>query len=81
MPEKWVSAVFGCIRCRIIGVFNFAHPDDGVYFGNSAHSLRPFLWTMMEGGIKMRVVVVKSPRLVSGLLRCLFGIKKDVYTY
>ena len=30
--------------------------------------------------MRMRVVVVKSPWLFGGLLRCLFGIKKDAYT-
>ena len=81
MPKKRASAVSGGIWRRIAGVLNFAYPYDGVYLGNSTHSLRPFLWTIVRGGIRMRVVVVKSPRLFGGLLRCLFGIKKDTYTY
>ena len=32
-----------------------------------------------KGGVVMRVVVVKSPRLVGGLLRRLFGIRKDTW--
>jgi hypothetical protein len=27
----------------------------------------------------MRIVVVKSPRVFRGILRCMFGIKKDSY--
>ena len=30
-----------------------------------------------RGGIGMRVVVVKSPKMLSGILRCLFGIRKE----
>ncbi|MBQ8752184.1 MAG: stage V sporulation protein SpoVM [Clostridia bacterium] len=28
----------------------------------------------------MKIVVVRSPKLLSGLLRRMFGIKKDTYT-
>ncbi|MBO5575094.1 MAG: stage V sporulation protein SpoVM [Ruminococcus sp.] len=31
----------------------------------------------MNGGLLMKVVVVKSPKLVSGLLRFIFKIKKE----
>ncbi|MBR4363003.1 MAG: stage V sporulation protein SpoVM [Ruminococcus sp.] len=30
-----------------------------------------------EGGIHMKIVVIKSPRFISGVLRAIFGMKKD----
>ncbi|MCR4863025.1 MAG: stage V sporulation protein SpoVM [Ruminococcus sp.] len=30
-----------------------------------------------KGGIHMKIVVIKSPKLISGLLRVIFRIKKD----
>ncbi|MBE6836284.1 MAG: stage V sporulation protein SpoVM [Ruminococcaceae bacterium] len=31
----------------------------------------------IRGGVLMKVVVVKSPKLLGGVLRLMFGIKKD----
>lgn len=30
-----------------------------------------------EGGVIVRVVVIKSPKLIGGILRRLFGIRKE----
>jgi hypothetical protein len=30
-----------------------------------------------KGGIHMKVVVIRSPKFISGILRVIFGIKKD----
>jgi len=32
---------------------------------------------LAEGGIFMKVVIVKSPKILRGFLRMVFGIKKD----
>ena len=74
-----IRLIFGGFWRWIIGGFGFAYADDGVHFGFSAHSLRPFLWTLTRGVMYVRVVVVKSPWLFGGLLRCLFRIKKETY--
>lgn len=34
---------------------------------------------MMRKGGYMRIVVVKSPKLIGGILRRLFGIRKDTW--
>ncbi|MBP3379371.1 MAG: stage V sporulation protein SpoVM [Ruminococcus sp.] len=31
----------------------------------------------VEGGISLKIVVVKSPRFLSGILRAIFHIKKE----
>ncbi len=50
---------------------------DGRAARRSTDPLRSFLWkTLTKGGITMRVVVIKSPRMLGGLLRKLFGIQK-----
>ncbi|MBR1822664.1 MAG: stage V sporulation protein SpoVM [Ruminococcus sp.] len=33
--------------------------------------------TILKGGLQMKVVVIRSPRLLSGILRAIFGIKKS----
>ncbi|HBB71127.1 MAG TPA: stage V sporulation protein SpoVM [Ruminococcus sp.] len=30
-----------------------------------------------KGGIEVKVVVIRSPKVLSGILRVIFGIKKD----
>ncbi|HAE53200.1 MAG TPA: stage V sporulation protein SpoVM [Ruminococcus sp.] len=30
-----------------------------------------------KGGIHMKIVVIKSPKILSGILRAIFGIKKE----
>lgn len=45
-------------------------------FGNVPSFAWNYLLQKMKRGIFMKVVVVKNPKIVSGLLRMIFGIKK-----
>ncbi len=47
-------------------------------FGNLGYNTRTKLSKMLERReILMKVVLVKSPKFLSGILRMLFGIKKE----
>ena len=47
--------------------------------GSRDSGLLPGEKLMRSGGDCMRIVIVKSPRMFSGILRKLFGIKKESY--
>ncbi len=34
-------------------------------------------YTFSKGGEQMKIVVIKSPKVLSGILRVVFGIKKE----
>lgn len=69
--------VFRCIWDRAVCLLYTTYQGASVCVGYRVDSLCCLLWKTMRGGDEMRVVVVKSPWLFSGLLRCLFGMKKD----
>ena len=66
--------------CRIVGGDRFAFKTRVGAGGNGAHRSGLFLRQKhVNGDAAMRVVVVKSPRLLGGILRKLFGIRKEEY--
>jgi len=46
-------------------------------FGALGNNIRLFLRQALTEGDFMKVVLVKSPKLLSGFLRLIFGIKKN----
>ena len=57
-----------------------SHRMVGYHFGNFVGAFRgnyPILLTLNFGGRFMKIVVVKSPKILKGLLRTIFKIKKD----
>ncbi len=71
------GTVFAGVWSWFVSVFDPTGALYGVSAGGCAVPLPGFLWKIqMRGGIAMRVVVVKSPKLVGGILRRLFGIQK-----
>lgn len=72
------DTVFVGVWPGLVGVYGSSVALYGVFAGCSFIPLLDILWQMqMRGGIVMRVVVVKSPKLVGGILRRLFGIKRE----
>ena len=70
-------------RMAVCGVWNrtadLYHPPvkaDGRAACGGADPLRGLLWKTLTEAVHMRVVVIKSPKLLGGLLRKLFGIEK-----
>ena len=45
--------------------------------GNTTDFLQITPIRNLSGGIKMKIVVVKSPNFLKGILRLIFGIKKE----
>lgn len=48
----------------------------GCHSGNLGHCFGVYPFKMLTEGIGMKVVLVKSPKFLSGILRLIFGIKK-----
>ena len=48
-----------------------------VYSGDSDFVSRPDCFAILRRGEKMKIVVIKSPKVLSGILRMIFGIKKE----
>ena len=69
--------VFCDVWRGFVCILHIAHQNDSVSVIVVSDSLRYFLWQTMRGGDAMRMVVVRSPKIFSGLLRCIFGIKKE----
>ena len=68
------------VRCRIVGGNRFTYEARFGVGGEGAHRSRVFLrQNYVNGDAAMRVVVVKSPRFLGGILRKLFGIAKEEY--
>ncbi len=63
--------------CKILSVFSFYNLDGHIAFAY-LHRLTKLLVTEGENG--MKVVVVRSPKLFSGILRLIFGIKRQEST-
>lgn len=76
--EKGRSVILSIgVWLRIVGLYDSSIPLYGVCAGCGFGSLFDILWQMqMRGGMAMRVVVIKSPKVVGGILRRLFGIQK-----
>jgi hypothetical protein len=51
-------------------------PGDCGHCGGAAHSLRN-CFLPLNKGVCMKVVVLKSPKMLRGLLRALFRVGKD----
>ncbi|MBR4283022.1 MAG: stage V sporulation protein SpoVM [Clostridia bacterium] len=52
----------------------------GYHIGDFVGAFRdnhPILLTLIFGGKFMKIVVVKSPKMLKGILRAIFKIKKD----
>jgi len=45
--------------------------------GGAVHRSRTIPHSALKGALHMKIVVVKSPKLFAGLLRAMFGIKKQ----
>lgn len=69
--------LFVSVWLGLVGVYDSSIPLYGVCAGCGFGTLLDILWQMqMRGGMAMRVVVIKSPKVVGGILRRLFGIQK-----
>lgn len=69
------SFVFSwCIYCKIFPVFTVYSSGFVPAF---AFLQLPTQFLISEGDGRMKVVVVRSPKVLKGILRLLFGIKKQ----
>ena len=64
------------VRNRTARVYHSSAEADGRAACGGVDPLRGLLWKTLTEAVHMRVVVIKSPKLLSGLLRKLFGIDK-----
>lgn len=76
----WLVPFFGTL-CSGIGVRNpdiryFSGRCAPVSCGISAHWLRLCLYAQVGKEIGMKIVIVKSPKFLKGILRMLFGIRE-----
>ena len=64
------------VRCRNAPVSDPAAEADADPVGGRLGDAGLLASQKKIGGCPMKIVVVKSPKLFGGILRCLFGIKK-----
>jgi len=69
----------GAAGRKLLPLFHRGHCDSRAACGNGRRALQGIAVFESEGkgGWFMKVVVVKSPRVFRGILRFLFGIKKQ----
>ncbi len=57
-------------------MYHASDKADGCASWRGAGFVRHLLWKTMTEAVYMRVVVVKSPKMLGGILRKIFGIQK-----
>jgi hypothetical protein len=73
--EKLWREMFRCFRVGVDCSIYLPCPMVGGNYGVDSHCAWYFLFSI--GGKVMKVVVVKSPKLFKGVLKLIFGIKKE----
>lgn len=69
---------FDCVWCGAFGCPIFPGAIFAGRFGCSAGDVwRGSVQKLLLGGLSMKVVSFRSPKLLSGILRLIFGIKKS----
>lgn len=74
--QRFERLVVRGVRYRSASLYHSPVKADGRAACGSTDSLRGILWKTLTEAVHMRVVVIKSPKLLGGLLRKLFGIQK-----
>ncbi len=76
--DRWniCSCFCSWTACGYMPAAHMPHCD----IGHSANIAWYHLLQKLKRGIVMKIVVVKSPKFLSGFLRMVFGIKKEANT-